>query len=58
MVTSAADLIAQQTKSGQTVKKLVESTPYIPPASVSVPASSNVQAPPIPQGGQTPTGGS
>lgn len=50
--TSAQDLLNRTRKTGQTIKKLVESTPYIPPPSVTVPVGANIQAPPIPQGGR------
>lgn len=48
--TPASELVSNKTASGKKIGELIKSTPYVPPASVSVPPSSSPQTPPIPTG--------
>lgn len=58
MVIESAALLSQQLKSAKVVRKLLSSTPYVPPATVVVPAASGVTVPTPPVGPSQPTGGS
>jgi len=48
--TNATELIDRKTTTGKAIGELIRNTPYVPPASVTVPPNSSPQTPPIPTG--------